>query len=240
MRIRIISIFLIFSALFLVSNSFDEMNLTPEESTLLSEGEPVYRFYGKNEAPRFRPDLAPDRKYSLGLECLSILERPEHLSDLDLFNALLKVEGMQGIEYYSSTSRRIKVLFEESYTINPETRQKIAPISVDAIPESLSISIMQNDATFGKVYSTVSYQTDSNGFYVEMQNTSPLKVLLFNVADAQDMRIAFTVIPDGDQLLLYAHCNVFTPDPIGLIHLNRNSFLHRVKALFTWLQAEIL
>ena len=164
--------------------------LSPEErSTLYSEGEISRYFYDKDKPEYLFKTIFSDEllnglstlDISIGVESLYYLKYSNivysnNVTPISIYNTLLSIETMKGIEYYSQTRKKMRTLFTESREIiSPDDLKPVPDPVIKTIPQILNRYLLQTDKTFGEnIYETV-YKYEGSAIWVNMINTTKMK-----------------------------------------------------------------
>lgn len=218
-------------------------------STLISDRE-LSRFY-TDDTP---PELAPVEKnltymrndldsigYTVGVETLYLLpEREEQLSALELCNALLRLSELSGLHYYSASRDTMRILFVESYTVaGPESTNRAPDPRIGAIPASGTAYLFQEDKTFGKNISKLTFEATEEQVHVLIANETPYYWGPFRIIRAGEMHLHIYVIPDETVTLYYA---TFGAQALKLAFFRKrifNSFYNRLEAMYQWYREKL-
>ncbi len=200
-----------------------------------------------------RPFLAP--KTVLGNEALSFWEgdeAPFFVENLYLYKKpateitrdepdalrisriLRSVSSLEGIEYYSTSRKRMRTLYEKSFAIaSPDSRLKI-PDALSGPANNISQYVFQRDLTFGSCVYLYSYRQDADetGFFV--RNLDPLSYGIIRVVNRERFKVSLIVQDLNDYLLIYALTRADFPALPGLESKVNASFSTRAEALYKW------
>lgn len=128
-----------------------------------------------------------------------------------------RISELEGLEYYSISKKRTRLLFESIYRVeNPsadpagrrfefESLIRVTdPASADerTLPEN-SI-FYQNDTSFGESLWQVRTEPTGQGLILLFKNLSPLKKAGIRVTDPHGMKMVFILTPEEDHLMLEA------------------------------------
>ena len=207
----------------------------------------VYRV--KGAAPSMAPDLDLARE-ALGFwdgdepaffnETLYLYRKPaekegEPGAETRRISAILRsLSRLEGIEYYSTSRKKMRTLYEKSYIVDNEKSQKRIADPVGGSADGLSVLALQKDLTFGEFIYRYDYREtpDAAAFY--SRNLEPLSYLIFDLIDEERLRASLIVRDMGDCLLIYSLTRVdflAVPGIEGKIHA---SFTTRAQAMYNW------
>lgn len=160
----------------------------------------------------------------------------------ELQNILRKVSQMKGIEYFSPSRQKMRLLYKQSYAINdPQNTQE--PIR-DPIISSLSLKddkvyIFQEDLTFGKNIYLWTYSSNYRNICLSSVNITPLKYWGFSLVNPEGLKTMIFVIPFSEEILFYSLSYAKTIKFLGLEKSKKESFYQRMEALFHWFENQL-
>ncbi len=219
--------------------------VTAEERQKLEETNELSRYFSGNETPDYAPteriadsvrrDL-DELGSNIGVEILRAAGAPapeEHPTEL--FNILLSISELKGLEYYSHSRDRMRLLFDESYAINsPESAQPISDPEIADIPAEGRFYVFQKDLTFGENVLAVTYAAEQDGMHLVMENETPYTYGPIRLIRPHRMHLHIYLLLDEDELYYYS---VFGAVSINFFLIERkifNSFSSRLEALYGW------
>ncbi|MFQ3620571.1 MAG: DUF6675 family protein [Spirochaetales bacterium] len=236
--------------------------LTAEELTLLhTEGE-ITRYYFEPVLPKWMPreglgaillQEAQTLPAVIGVESMHLLRYEEargilqpdsiftdgKVSWVQVYNILLSLRSMKGIEYYSASRGRMRTLFAESYVIkSAEDPTPLPDPKVSDLPPEQILYVFQEDLTFGKNITRWKYRTQEEGVAISITNLTPMRYSFFTVADPGNMQIHLLVSPTEEGIVFYGCMVAKSPRFLGLEKTRTESFYNRIKALFSWFKRE--
>jgi hypothetical protein len=180
---------------------------------------------------------------SVGVELLEIypgrgypLDTPEAL--LELYNLMHAVSRMKGLEYYSASRKRMRTLFQQSYTIaEPSSRTPVPdPTFTGEIPPVDRTYLFQEDLTFGGNVYSADYFCDGQVLALRTLNLTPMHYLGIPIVHERESLTWICLIPFGDRILFYG---LACARPVRFFGLERSSareesFYNRLKAIYRW------
>lgn len=223
--------------------------LTDAEAQTLAKTGKVTRFLEAKDHPRLVPTSSltsnVERAFktvhqTIGVEALFIMKPgsgPHEQRMLRWYNVLRSISTMKGIKYYSDTHGRVRVLFRDAYVIdNPRDRKRLPDQLVSSIPANSSLTILQDDSTFGKAIFHLHYHGGQDAISMSMVNLNTFFLWFLPVIGRQHMILQLVLMPYEGQLLFYGGVEVKTMSLFGLQNATRHSFVNRIEALHTWFQ----
>ena len=240
--------------------SFEETtsHLTVQDRQALLESGELFTYHNDN----FLPGLVPEgiwkdrinrevRKggLNLGLEGLFLYQdfNPEILMDnpdevlLKLYNRLQAVNTLEGIEYYSASRKKMRVLFEESWRIpDPEEpKDQLADKLDQSLSSQSEFYIHQKDTTFGDSESLMTLYYDDPVISTELKNQSNIRLAFIKVIDKDKLQIHLVILPTEEGLLFYAVMGADTVNIKKFKDIAQRSFENRIIALYKWYTADL-
>lgn len=178
------------------------------------------------------------------LEVLYFVKKTQKAKGRDLSKILRSVSSLKGLKYYSSSRKKNRLLYKDSFVVEKkETKKgKFEYVRVDdpldkAI-DGLSILVSQEDLTFGKNIYKYDYFQDNYGMGLMVENVNSLYYSLFKAIDEKELN-SYVIFHDvGDYLLIYASTKANFAKLYGLEKKIKNSFSSRLDALCGFLIAK--
>ncbi len=226
---------------------------TEERSTLYSKGEISRYFYDKDQPEYlfktvFSTELLDEfsnMDISIGVESLYLLKYSDlipgnSVTPISIYNTLLSIKTMKGIEYYSKSRKKMRTLFTESYEIiSPDDPRPVADPVIQTIPQIINRYLLQTDKTFGEnIYKTV-YKFDGSAIWVNMINTTKMKYKFIPMVKPGNMSVNLFILPIKDGLLFYGVTAAETASFFGLEKTKKESFYNRIKAMYNWFSDQL-
>ncbi len=198
---------------------------------------------------RERPHLAPSSEIldavrsdldsieaNLGVEVL-FRDSPDVVATdmLSAVNRLLSVSDMEGLEYYSASRDRMRLLFERSYVVLDQAARDPAPdLRIDALPSTGEFLVFQRDLTFGDNVLAVSYRATEVSVHVAFTNLTPFRYGPLRIIKRGSLRMHVYLVPTESGVHYYG---VFGARSMNISFLEKrvhNSFYNRLDALHRW------
>jgi len=224
-----------------------------EKEQLYSEGE-ISRYFFDEELPsylfntEFDKDLLEEISrlhITIGVESLYFLKysnniAKENTSMISIYNTLLSVKTMKGIEYYSQSRKKMRTLYTESFAV--KDMDNIEPLEdpvYKSIPQALTRFLLQTDKTFGEnIYKAV-YKYNGNTIWINMINETKMKYKFIPMLKPEKMNVNLFITSVDDGLLFYGVTVAETSSFLGLAKSKKESFYNRIKAMFTWFSDQL-
>lgn len=246
------------------SRNNEEKQKLPSISSLLprqriedirsSEENGINRFFTSGEKADLSPasalsaevqEKAYSIEYSVGVESLFLipnekiasrllsLSREDYL--LELYTILRSISTLEGIEYYSASRDRMRLLFEESWVIeSPENPARLPDPIDSSIPDRDTLYIHQKDLTFGKSMSRVVYRHEANALSMSITNETTMRYMFFPLLKEGNMSMQMLILPVEEGIVFYGLSTVDVMDLKVFHDKMRASFTNRLIALKDW------
>lgn len=221
---------------------------TSEKELLYSEGE-ISRYFFDKDLPsymfptNFESEVLENISkldVTIGVESLYFLKysdliTKENSSMLSIYNTLLSIKTMKGIEYYSKSRKKMRTLYTESYGIKSlDNTEPLDDPVYTTIPGILTRYLLQTDKTFGENLYKAVYKYDGNTIWINMVNETKMKYSFIPMVGVGKMSVSLLVRAIDDGLLFYGVSTAETSSFLGLAKSKKESFYNRIKAMFTW------
>ncbi|MDA3941224.1 MAG: hypothetical protein PF693_18255 [Spirochaetia bacterium] len=248
-------IFLLIINIFTISASENIIDFlsTEEKELLLTDGE-ISRYFFDKELPSYLFDNSFENKLldeiskqevTIGVESLYFLKYSDllekiNIDDISIFNTLLSVKTMKGIEYYSKSREKMRTLYTESFAVKDLDSSEPVPDPIyKIIPEEITRYLLQTDKTFGKNLYKAIYRYDGNTIWINIVNKTKMKYSFIPMVKIDNMNVNLFVTTIEDGLLFYGVSIVETSSFLGLAKSKKESFYNRIKAMFMWFSEQL-
>ncbi len=202
---------------------------------------PVFKLLPANaELRQFSDNIKAELAPSVMVETLSLLQKPASLlgaewDRVSLFNKMLALSTLTGIEYYSSSRGDMRIFYDLSQVIDsPETKNPLPDPVFSQLPPSITLYARQRDLTFGDNIYRYDFETTPGAFFFAQENITPMKYGIITAVGKSRLRSVFAVIELDDSLLIYAVSMAKTVSIPGLGDRIGNSFTSRAQAILKW------
>jgi len=213
-----------------------ELQLINPLPRLLPEHEELKRFLNET----FR-GLEPN----ILVETLSLYRRPQTArtdttgwrrnEQTALFNQLVALSTLTGIQYYSASRKAMRIFYESSTVIDDPDKRKSLPDPTFAVcPDSLILYARQKDLTFGDNIYRFEYHTGADIILFSQENLSSMNVGIIPAIGRNKFRTVIAVIDTGDSLLIYAAAMAKAASVPRMGERIGSSFTNRVNAILKW------
>ncbi|MDR0561275.1 MAG: hypothetical protein LBG73_01125 [Spirochaetaceae bacterium] len=156
-----------------------------------------------------------------------------------LFNRVVSLSSLTGIQYYSNSRKTMRILYESSTVIDgPDTKRPLPDPVYGQPPQSAVLYARQKDLTFGdNVYRYIYYALPEALVFVQ-QNHTPLTAGIIPAIGKDNLRSVVAVIDAEEHLLIYAGSMAKAASLPGMNQRVGKSFASRTDALFRWFTSQ--
>jgi hypothetical protein len=225
-------------------------NLTDLQVAELFETGELLRVIDPEEGPalvpgrEFSQPIAADLQaieYTIGVEVLNIIPKEsEGLSIAAAANLLLELSTLEGLEYFSASRKKMHTLFVQSYVIDgPESEGRIDDPRVAEIPATGSVTLFQQDKTFGKNKLTLTYEVTSSTIHMVTENITRFSWGLIPLIKPQRLRMHVLIHMTDDCILYYANFGAKALRFSLFENRIHDSFYNRLVALYGWFEQKL-
>ena len=152
-----------------------------------------------------------------------------------IFNQLLAVSSLTGIQYFSTSRGTMRTFIEYSSVIDgPDTKLPLPDPVYSTLPDDLVLYVRQTDATFKENTYIYSYKTGKNGIFLIQENFNTLTFALLPVIGKGNLKTIIAVYDCGDSLLIYSVSMARALSVPGTSGRISASFQSRVEAVLKW------
>ncbi len=144
------------------------------------------------------------------------------------------ISQLKGLEYYSSSRKKMRTLYESSYVIDdPETKIK-QDDPVERAETDFSVYALQKDLTFGEHVYRYRFISDDNSSGFISTNNDLLKYKVFKAVKPNDLQVSICVTDLGDYLLIHGLTRADFTSLSVLRKRVQRSFKTRGEAVLKW------
>ena len=237
--------------------SLEDMVGAERAAALRASAGPVTEVQLKNPSPHIMPSHGELRRLAgeimgsldpnLFVETLS-LYRPNRaaqgggtglsgIEQTSLFNQLVALSTLSGIQYYSESRKAMRTFYEYSQVIDSPTGKKPLPDPVFAAPPAaLTLYARQKDLTFGDNIYSFSYRTGADAILFVQENLTSMNAGIIPAVGKNKFRTVMAVIDVGDSLLIYSAAMAKAVSLPGMGERIGASFSNRVEAILKWFE----
>lgn len=186
------------------------------------------------------PNMGVESLYLLPIPDSVDYEENEEQFMLGLYNLLRNVSSIEGIEYYSASRGRMRTFFKQFYPVKSvENPEQVKDTFADHIPAQDTMTVFQQDLTFGKNFSKLVYRYDYPFINLSITNLKTMWYGIFPLIGPEQMQIHLVITPFRDHIVFYGNCGVKTNISLfGIEKSKTDSFSNRIEALYNWFSKE--
>ena len=196
------------------------------------------------ELRQFVADIKTGLDPGLAVETLYLYSKPLPSSGwtetqrIGLFNQMLALSTLTGIEYYSASRGTMRTFYEYSQVIDGPVTKKPLPDPVFSLPPaSLTLYARQEDLTFGDNVYRYDFITKQDTFFFVQENMTALNAGIVPAVGKNKLRTVLAVIDCGDSLLIYVVSMARAVSLPGMADRIGSSFGNRAEAILKWFTA---
>jgi hypothetical protein len=155
----------------------------------------------------------------------------------EIFTNLHKIQTMKGIQYYSASKKKMRVLFEDAYTVNStEKRKKINDLT--DIKKTNTFAVYQKDNSFGKMYYNARTSISENTIHLNFISASSLKLGIIKLIGKENLQISASIYRVDGGIIFYGCLKADFNDILGIVKKKSDSMHNRLQAVFDWFKNE--
>jgi len=157
-----------------------------------------------------------------------------------IFNQLLAISTLTGIQYYSASRGAMRIFYESSVIIDgPQTRNPLPDPVYTRLPEKLTLYARQKDLTFGDNVYRYDYINTENTIIFSQENVTALNYGIITAIGRGNLRSTIAIIDCGDSILIYVISMARASSLPGMGERISNSFNNRAEAVLNWLTGRL-
>ena len=144
------------------------------------------------------------------------------------------VSKMEGMKYYSSSSKKQKTLYNNMYMIKSATDETRVPDPIYGDADGLVAYCLMDDYSFGRCNYRLNYRQSENEVFTSFTNVQWISYAFLKAVAPENLKISLVIIDCGDEFLIYMPLQAKFP-ALGVFekHLNQ-SFTSRLEAICNW------
>ena len=178
---------------------------------------------------------------NITVESLRLYTKPPSRADwtgserTELYNGITAVSTLKGLEYFSKSRNKMRLLYETSAVIDGPDTKNPRPDPVFAVPPAeLSMYVRQKDLTFGDNIYKFAYYARESCFIVFLENETNLRYGPITVVDKGRLCSVIAVFDCGRYLLVYSASLARASMLPGMKNRAGESISNRANALLFW------
>jgi hypothetical protein len=231
--------------------------VSADQAEQLLAGEPLSAMRTSNPSPSLMPNQAGVQELiqsvqqsldpSIMVESLFLYKKPANanrgawteVERTAIYNQSLALSSLAGIEYYSTSRKKMRTFYETSAIIdNSESKSPQKDPSFSVPPKELQLIARQKDLTFGDNIYKYTYHAEDDYLVFIQENLTIINAGIIHVAGKNKLRSVVSIIDAGEYFLIYV---VSMADAVLLPILNErvgNSFSTRAEAILSWFTSQ--
>jgi len=155
--------------------------------------------------------------------------------ELTLYNGILALSTLAGIEYYSASRGGTRILYETSQVVDGPSNKRPLPDPVFSRPQGeLTIFARQKDLTFGDNVYQYDFLTAPGALIFSQQNLTSLSVGIIPAVGKNKLRSTVAILDAGEYLVVYLVSMANAASLPGMRDRVGNSFTNRAEAIIKW------
>lgn len=192
----------------------------------------------------FREQLALE-KPDIIVEAIFLWKKPgaavPAAETLIAYNVLRSISTLQGIEYYSASRKKNRLLYEYSSLIaGPDDQTPVRDKKLDRIPSTReTLFARQNDLTFGDNRYRIVLSGGSDFVTQHSTNLTKLSMGIIPVAGPEDVHVRLLIVPVDEGLLFYVASSARAMLIPGIRNKLETSFSNRAAAVYAWFSSAL-
>ena len=251
MKGKFIFFMLITSAFYPAFSAPYEELIAPQYAAKLRQGGSVNETQLKNPTLKQLPMHAELRHFvnrimtalepNVAVETLHLYKKPAASAGWDdaqrtaLFNQILSLSTLAGIQYYSASRGAMRTFYESSEVVDgPNAQKTLADPRYEKPPASITLYARQKDLTFGENIYRYEFKITGDAFFFAQENMTAMNYGIIPAVGKNKLQSVFAVIDCGDFLLIYAVSMAKTAGVFGMGDRIGNSFGNRAEAVLDW------
>jgi len=248
-------IFVFFAVLQGFSVPLENLVSSAQAQRLRTSDELIVQTHFRNSAPALLPSnndlnrIVSAARNTLNpnimVESLYLYKKPEQFHSNEaswntqqragVYNQLLAISTLTGIQYYSTSRSEFRTFYEYSSVIDgPQTKRPISDPVFASPNVNYTLFARQTDLTFGDNIYKYEYTATRDAVIFTQSNETTLSVGIIPVIGKGNLRTVMAVIDCGDSILIYAVSMVNAFSVPGLRDRITGSFNSRAEAVLKW------
>lgn len=153
----------------------------------------------------------------------------------DISVLMRSASKMQGMKYYSNTSKKYKVLYEHAYTIdNPKDRNRIPDRTEGSTKDEIYYLIL-DDASFGVTGYSELINESENAIYAYLTNEDSLGLAFMKAINPKNLGVSIIAVDCGEKVVLYMNMDANCKKYPNIENIMTDSLRARIEALKEWI-----
>jgi len=177
---------------------------------------------------------------NLTIESLRLYKKPSGdnwsaAERLALYNGILALSTLKGLEYYSKSRDRMRILYEATSVIDGPAAKKNIPDPVYGTPPAqVDLYARLKDSTFGDNIYKFTYYANESAFIVYQENLTTISYGIIPLVEKNKLRSVIAVFDCGPYLLVYAASLAKASMVPGMKQRAGESINNKAAAMLAW------
>jgi hypothetical protein len=156
-----------------------------------------------------------------------------------LYNRMLAVSTLAGLEYYSESRKEMRVFYETSTVVSAhDGKQSVADPAYAVPPSELTLYARQKDLSFGDNIYRYDYFAYSDALVFVQQNITALSYGIIPAVGKNNLRSLVAVVDANEYLLVYVASLAKAASVPGMNDRIGHSFSNRADAVLKWFSGQ--
>jgi len=240
--------------LYAFASTLDSLAGSAQAGALLAGEQPVM-VHQRNPSPGLIPQhqftrelvasVLSDLRPTVMVETLHLYERPSGATAWSaeeksrLYNNLLALSTLTGLQYFSASRGAMRTFYESSFVIDSPVARNQIPDPVFPQPAAaLRLYARQRDLSFGDNIYQYDFHVVPGGIIFIQQNLTPLRIGFITAVGSNNLRSVVAILDAGNYILVYAASMANTTAFPGMRNRIGNSFANRANAVLYWFSGQ--
>jgi hypothetical protein len=256
MKKMIILVIAFYSAINLFGADLENFVETERAAILLEKGS-INELQTKKPSPLLVPNLVDVQNLiqsvqasfdpNVMVESLFLYKKPSNANQngwtknerTAIFNYSLALSSLTGLEYYSSSRKKMRTFYENSEIIdNPEMKNPQQDPVFANPPKELILYARQKDLTFGDNVYQYTYYTEDDYLIFVQENLTTMNAGIIPAIGKNKLRSTVAIIDAGEYFLIYVISMADTVVLPGISGRMGRSFSTRAEAVLNWFSGQ--
>jgi hypothetical protein len=218
-----------------------------DSPVLVQFNAPQAQYIPRHEALRRHIDtLYRDLRPSVMVEALYLYQKPAAANapwtaqqEAALYNRLLALSTLAGLQYYSTSRSVMRTLYETSHVVDgPAGRNPLPDPAFARPPTAHTVYARQKDLTFGENLYRYDYVAAPGALFFSQTNLTSLSVGIVTAVGKNNLRSTAAVLDCGEYLLVYVCSMARAASLPGMRERIGNAFSSRAEAVVQWIETQ--
>lgn len=195
------------------------------------------------DTPFCRETVAPWKKSeapSFSAENVYHIEKDENSPSVQEISQILRsISRLKGIEYYSNSRQKWRVLYCSAFMVRSEKDRTPVSDFTEGSADGKSFFCQLEDSSFGKCVYRLDYEQSESEVLLRLTNVSPVTYKFFTAIRPENLEINIVVSDRGDFYSVYMLLRAQYSAPSSLQKRISASLNSRIEAIYGWFLQEM-